>query len=185
MNQSWLKHLVLILVFALTLWGTYESVFLRDQGFDPSFIKKERGTVDVDPGTKTFGYIYQQYFPQDKEVLVLHRNIEPPIIKFYMNSDLCHSFYDKTLEETKQIFQEYGSFSIVIADREQSEFVANSLEYNLEATISSEGINQLYVFSKIPLALPKRTFCVELYNPLFDRKYLPGLGARKISTTVM
>jgi hypothetical protein len=174
-NPSWLKYSVLILVFASSLWGTWNSVFLRDQGFDPSFTKKDRGTVDEDPGTKTFGFIYQEYFPHDEKVLVLHRNIEPPNIKFYVNTTRCVSFYDKTLEETEEIFHESGLYPIVVADKGQSEFVDNSAGHKLEATVSSEGVKRLYIYSQIPLSLPKQNFTVELYNPLFDQKYLRKL----------
>ena len=171
-----LKSFIIIFVYSITLWGTYETIFLRDQHFDPSLVKQQRGTVNIDPGTKTFGYLYWEYFPKDRDVLVLHRSMEPQNTQFYINSTRILAFPDKTLAETKKIFLENRNKSIIITDGKQSVFVKASGEYILEATISAEGSHQVFIFSKNSLGLPQKDFNVENFNSLFDQKYLRRLG---------
>jgi hypothetical protein len=56
------KPLIIIIIacYGVTLWGTVESIFGRDQLLDPSGIKIERGGIPPDPGSKAAGFLLRK-----------------------------------------------------------------------------------------------------------------------------
>jgi hypothetical protein len=69
---------VTLVCFLLTLWGTVESIFGRDELVDPSGVKIQRGAIPPDPGSKAAGFLVRKYVKNEEKVLAIHGSIEPP-----------------------------------------------------------------------------------------------------------
>jgi len=175
---------VLTLIFLVTAWGTIESIFFGDRLFDPSLIKKGRGDVAPDPGTKAAGYLLHKYLPQEKypaaswPILVLHRQIEPPCVSYYWRRQAV-AFYDCNLEQTLAAFEKYKKrMAFVVADPEQADTVASDPEFKLKIVLYDRGQPCLFLFSRNEKVLPEIKAEVKEFNQAFDRELSPRISFR-------
>jgi hypothetical protein len=169
---------VVSLALLLTLWGTAESVFRVDRGFDPSLVTIDRGGVFPDPGVKAAGYLLRQGLAPDMTVLAIHRNIEPLNLFYYFGRDEL-AYYDLTLPETRRAFEADASRAdVVICEPEQREFVEASGLFEPRIVLSSAGAPRLYVFARPAVPLPSLEADVRELNRTYDRTYAPKVTWR-------
>lgn len=171
--QRWrvLSLAIITLCFLVTLWGTVETIFFRDQGWDPSSVTLGRGGRIPDPGTKAAGYLIQKYAPSSSTVLALHRSIEPPNLYYYFRRTRI-SFLDVTLEDSEKIFSKFRTTAdIVICDSEQVPFVEKDSQWGLRIILFSENKPRLWIFSKDESSLPTLKADVSEFNKAFDREF--------------
>jgi len=175
---------VLTLIFLATAWGTIESIFFGDRLFDPSLVKKGRGIVAPDPGTKAAGYLLHKYLPEEKypanswPILVLHRQIEPPCVSYYWRREAL-AFYDYNFEQTLAAFVTYkNKMALVVADPEQADFVASDPDFKLKIVLYDRGEPCLFLFSRDENFLPEIKAEVKEFNEAFDRELFPRVSFR-------
>lgn len=173
---------VMIFLFLTTSWGTIESIFFRDQLFDPSLVKSGRGNVFPDPGTKAAGYLFFKYFPEtiypaaSYPILVLHRNIEPPCVSYYWRRQAI-AFYDYDLKKTKEAFFQYkDQVALVVADPEQVVFISQEPAFEPRIILYYRGQPRLYIFCRSKTLLPLIKAGVKEYNSAFDRELAPKVS---------
>ena len=98
----------LVSIFLLgTLWGTVESLFGRDDWFDPTYVKvlNMRGAI-FDPGSKAAGYIFRKYVSPSDKVLAMHKALDQQNF-FYYFGRLTYAWRDTTAEAIIDKFLEY------------------------------------------------------------------------------
>jgi hypothetical protein len=157
--------------FVLTLWGTTESIFGRDTLFDPTFVSIERGGAPPDPGSKAAGYLIRQYLPSTASVLAIHRAVEPPILLYYFGRTQ-YAFYDLSLEEANAKFEELrAQVDVVICETAQIPIVENGGDFIRRATISSESIPRMWIYSRRNIEIPRLSVDVGELNRAFDEKH--------------
>ncbi|MEL6545302.1 MAG: hypothetical protein AAFQ82_11800 [Myxococcota bacterium] len=156
---------VSILVLSATAWGTYESIFDRDLGFDPTGIRGERGVVPLDPGSKTAGLYVRRYIKTP--VLSLATSLEPPNVRYYFG-DGSEGYYDTELQDLARELERRGAqFDALVVDPT----LQPSAEFVEVADIRAEGASVLRIFAKPELQLPKVKWDVEQMNRVFDSEY--------------
>ena len=154
-----------------TLWGNINQLFLRGQGWDPSLIKVERGARDPDPGSKAAGYLVQKYLSPNAALLVLHRNIEPPVLLYYFRRQGL-SFYDLDLEHTREAYlANREQADAVIADKDQASWVHGDSRFVLRTVLRWHNEPRLWLFSRPQLPFPELDADTAPFNRLFDRDY--------------
>ena len=164
--------------FALTLWGTVESVFLRDGFSDPSLVKLERGDIPPDPGTKAAAYVVRKYAAPSARVLAIHRAVEPPNLVYYFGRRE-HAYYDLTLAQSLEKFAEMsGRADVVICEAGQIGAVAADGAFALQVVILSENRPRMWIYARVGVRLPPIRADAATLNRAFDAQYAPRVGLR-------
>jgi hypothetical protein len=155
----------------LTLYGTVESLFGRDQWFDPTYVKVERGGLPPDPGTKAAGYYLREFASPSHKVLALHRNVELPSLAYYFGRGE-YAYYDLSLEETYARYLEMRETAdIVIADREQLPFLEADRRFTKRLMVLSEGVPRMWIYAKPDVELPTLQVDAGEFNSRYDQEY--------------
>ncbi len=155
----------------LTLYGTVESIFGRDQWLDPTYVKCERGGLPPDPGTKTAAYFLREYASPSHKVLALHRNVELPNLVYYFGLGE-HAYYDLSLEETIVRYLEMReTVDIVICERAQLSYLEADGRFTKRLEIFSEGVPRMWVYAKPNVELPTLQVDASQINSRFDEAY--------------
>lgn len=162
---------VLVLVVASTAWGTYESIFLRDSGFDPAFVKIERGNIPPDPGTKAMGYYVRKFVPSKARILALHRAVEPPNLRYYLARESL-GFYDLPFKQTLQKLRHYvKEADVIIAEPGHRPYLASYPAFELRAVVKSEGKERMLLYARSTLDLPREVLNTSEANRQFDKSF--------------
>ena len=162
---------ILTVTILLTLWGDYQSIFLREKGMDPSLVRQQRGEI-FDPGTKAAGYIVQKYVPASSAMYGMHQSIEEPNIYYYFRRK-DYAFDDLTTEATVQKLAELKDrVDVVVCSIDQVKFVEATglFERKVELT-DGTGLYGMYIFTKPGVPVPVITGTFGKYNALFDREF--------------
>jgi hypothetical protein len=174
LRSKWNKKLIPALLgvcLILTLYGTVESLFMRDQWFDPTYVKVERGGLPPDPGTKTAGYFLRELASTSHKVLALHRNVELPNLAYYFGRGE-YAYYDLSLEETYARYLEMREMvDIVIADREQLPFLEADRRFTQRLVVFSEGVPRMWIYAKPDVELPTLQVDAGEFNSCYDQEY--------------
>jgi len=180
---------VAIVCFVVTLWSAVETIFGRDQVFDPNLAVIERGDVPPDIGTKAAGYLIRKHLPSRARVLAIHRALEPPNVFYYFGKGpQVKSFSDLPLEtragtpfdaqrsrDTREAFARYGSGAdVVICEEAQLPYVRASRRFVETIVLHSEGHPRMWIFARPDLGLPASPRAdVREFNQAFDREHAP------------
>ena len=158
---------------AVTLWGTVESIFGRDEWIDPGLVRAERGVTGPDPGTKAAGYLVRKHVPASATVLAIHRAVEPPNMVYYFGRR-HHGYYDLSLEESLGRFLEMKDTSdVVICEKDQRPAIEADGRFDERGVILSEGAPRMWIYARAGVALPTIRADVRELNRAFDREYAP------------
>jgi hypothetical protein len=159
------------LCLILTLYGTVESIFGRDQWFDPTYVKGERGGLPPDPGTKAAGYFLRKYALPSHKVLALHRNVEPPNLVYYFERGK-HAYYDLSLEETIVYYLEMReAVDIVICESAHLPYLEADGRFTRRLEILSEGVPRMWIYARPNVELPTLQVDASEINSRFDEAY--------------
>lgn len=171
-------RVLMALCLLLTVWGTVESVFRVDRGFDPSLVTIDRGGGFPDPGVKAAGYLLRQGLAPGMTVLAVHRNIEPLNLFYYFGRDEI-AYCDLTLADTRRVVEaDANRADAVICEPGQRGFVEASGLFELRIALSSEGVPRLFVFARPSVPLPSLEADVRELNRAYDRAYAPRVSWR-------
>lgn len=169
-HEKLLASLVCLCLLA-TLWGAIESIWGRDQGFDPTLVKIERGGLPPDPGSKAAGYLLRKYLPDSASVLSIHRQVEPPNLLYYFGR-LEHAYYDLSLEQSIEKFlQQRKEIDVVICDAEQTPSVESDGGFERRIVLFSEGVPRMWIYARPGVELPAIRADVVALNRAFDEEY--------------
>lgn len=164
-------RILLGVVLALTTWGTVESVFYRDALVDPSRVRVERGGLDLDPGTRTAGYLVRQHVPESSSVLAIHRSVEPPNFFYYFGREEG-AYFDLRLERTLDVLADnHPSADLVICEGAQVAAVEALGQFEQRVVIVSRGEPRMWLYARPGVPLPALRADVEDFNPRFDSRY--------------
>jgi hypothetical protein len=156
--------------FVLTLWGTTESIFGRDQLFDPTFVSIERGGIPPDPGSKAAGYLVREDVPRTARVLAIHRAVEPSVLFYYMGRTR-HAYYDLSLEEANAKFEEMkAQMDVVICEAAQVPVIERSGEFVQRIVLSSENVPRMWIYARDEIEMPTFVADVGELNRAFDQR---------------
>ncbi|MCA9741965.1 glycosyltransferase family 39 protein [candidate division KSB1 bacterium] len=160
-----------VISLTATFMGTIDSVFGRDQWFDPAFVTSERGDVPPDPGSKAAGYLLRTYLPDSIRVLALNRAIEPPVLYYYFRrSD--YAYYDVSNQTLCEIFQFMrDSVDVVISCKANMPVVQADSLFEQRIVLYSENRPRLWIFAKPGIRLPQLESDVKPLNRAFDREF--------------
>jgi hypothetical protein len=173
-----LVWLVACLGLLATLWGTVESVFGRDEWFDPFYVKAERGIASPDPGSKAAGYLLRKYLPDSAKVLACHRAVEPPNMFYYFDR-FEYAYYDLSLEQSMYKFLEMrDEVDVIICDAEQVPFIASDSDFESRVVLYSEGVPRMWIYARPGIELPSIEADVAAFNHAFDREYSWAVALR-------
>lgn len=162
---------ILVITIFLTLWGTVETIFYRDQELDPAGVIQERGGTFPDPGTKAAGFLIQTQAPPEAKILALHRNVEPPNLSYYFRREEV-AFYDLELEDSESMFSQFkNTADIVICERSQLTIIEKSNEFILRMVFYSENVPRMWIFARKNISLPKIRADVSQFNKAFDHEF--------------
>jgi hypothetical protein len=157
--------------FLVTLWGTIESIWGRDQGFDPTLVEIERGGLPPDPGSKAAGYLLRKYLSDSASVLSIHRQVEPPNMLYYFGR-LEYAYYDLSLEQSIEKFlQQRKEIDVVICDAEQMPSVESDDGFERRIVLFSEGVPRMWIYARPGVELPAIRADVVALNRAFDKEY--------------
>ena len=159
--------------FLLTLWGSVETVFGRDQWVDPSLVKGNYfwGQVPPDPGAKTAGYFVRKYVPTSASILALHYAVEPPNLWYYFDRT-DYAFEDLILPGTLAKFHEYKDVAdVVICAEDQLPTIEADGRFQKKLVIFSEGAPRMWLYAKPSIDFPKSAVNAEQYNTAYDREF--------------
>lgn len=166
-----LMLLLVYLCFFTTLWGTVESIFGRDQWFDPTFVKIERGGIPPDPGSKAVGYLLRKYLPNSVNVLAIHSSVELPNM-FYYFGRLKYAYYDLSLERSLEKFsQNKEDVGVVICGADQVPAIESDGGFERRAVLFSENVPRMWVYVRPGVELPDVRADVVALNRAFDEEY--------------
>jgi len=162
---------LMITLILVTMWGTIDTIFMREKYFDPTFILNERGSIPPDAGSKTAGYLIRKYLDPSEEVLAIHRNIEPPNLYYYFGREK-YSHYDLALEDTYPIYSDMkDNVNVVILEESQISFIESNSDFQRRIVVYSENYPRMYIYAKSAVELPILNADVEEYNVLFDDEF--------------
>lgn len=162
---------LICICFLATLWGTVTSVFGRDQLFDPTAVRIERGGVPPDPGTKAAAYLIRKYVPSSADVLAVHRAVEPPILMYYFGR-MRSAYYDLSLEQTRlKLAEMRDHVDIVICEEGQVSILESDDRFVQKAVILSEGVPRMWIYARLNMEMPTVEADVRELNGLFDTEY--------------
>ena len=162
---------LMITLILVTMWGTIDTIFMRDKFFDPTFIQNERGSIPPDQGSKTAGYLIRKYLDPSEEVLAIHRNIEPPNLYYYFGREK-YSHYDLALEDSYPIYSDMkDNVNVVIIEESQIPFIEPNSDFQRRIVVYSENYPRMYIYAKYAVDLPILNADVEEYNVLFDDEF--------------
>lgn len=154
-------------VVAATGWGTYESVFLRDESVDPTLVRQERGSVPVDPGSKAVGLYLRRHVPEEQPVIAVHPALEPPNARYYLGRDVV-AFYDLSEQDLAlQLAARVGGFAIAVT----SPALDPGPGFEVVADIRARGTPVAQIHARPELGLPRVQWDVSEVNPQFDVEY--------------
>jgi hypothetical protein len=166
-----LSSTVLALVVALTAWGTYESIFLRESGFDPAFVKIERGAIPPDPGTKAMGYYVRKFVPSNSRILALHRAVEPPNLRYYLARESL-AFYDLSFKQTLHKLRHHiEEADVIISEPGHRQYLGQYTFFELRAVVKSEGKERMLLYARTTLDLPREVLDSSEANRRFDKSF--------------
>lgn len=152
-----------------TAWGAFQSVFLGDKGFDPTWIRIERGRIPADPGSKVVGLYVREELPRSASVVVLHQNLERPNSRYYLGSDAL-AWNDKPTDELRAIGKQHlGRADVFVT----SPIVAEGIDfdgYELTLEVFSAGVRRAQIYARPELRLAKDRRHSEVWNERFDER---------------
>ena len=155
----------------LTTWGIFESVLLRDQGFDPSFIKANRGMAAIDPGSKAAAYEIRTELGNDIKILALHGALEPPNMEYYFGKTEI-SFFDLTSELKTLAYQKYINLvDVVVVGKDFLTTMSIDPNFYQWIEISSENVPQMWVFLRNTFEKHSISIYTEEFNSKYDLLY--------------
>ncbi len=174
-NRKSIFYWSFIICFMLNCYGIVESIFYRDVGFDLSFIwadrDAKRGVVNIDPGSKTAGYIIRTYMPPETSLLSVHGHVEPSVLYYYFGRTK-YSYYDLSPEQTLNKLQNMkDEVDIIICEDSYIDELDNNYDFERMVTIFAENIPQMYIYARHTFTFPEDQVSVEEYNKYYDNKY--------------
>ncbi|MDP2684435.1 MAG: glycosyltransferase family 39 protein [bacterium] len=167
--------MLMILGVSLTLWGTVESIFLKDVSFDPSLVKIERGSID-DTGAKAAGYITRKFISPEIKILAVNKAIEPPVLDYYFKR-ADGGYYDLSFELYKEVFfTNKDNFDIIIVDKETLPIVEADDTFIERIVLYSLHEPVMWIFAKQGVNIPEIKSDVLNYNKLYDKEFSPKIS---------
>jgi hypothetical protein len=167
------KPLIIVITacYVVTLWGTVESIFGRDQLFDPSGVKVKRGSIPPDPGSKAAGFLIRKYVKDSEKVLAIHGAVEPPNLFYYFGRSQ-YSFFDLTHKQaSEQFYRLRHNVDVVVCSESQPSVVETDGSFLRRVVITSEGTPTMLIYAKAHVEMPTVTADVRELNRLFDKEY--------------
>lgn len=162
---------IIIACYAVTFWGTVESIFGRDQLVDPSGIKIKRGGIPPDPGSKAAGFLIRKYVKDSEKVLAIHGAVEPPNL-FYYFGRLQYSFFDLSPKQAMEHFYRLKhNIDVVVCSEAQASVVEFDESFRRRAVITSEDRPTMLIYAKAHVEMPVMNADVRELNGLFDNEY--------------
>jgi hypothetical protein len=160
------------LCFFVTLWGTVESLFGRDEFFDPSGVRiKFQFGIPPDPGSKAAGFLIRKYVKDSEKVLAIHGNVEPPILFYYFGRSQ-YSFFDLSASQAIEEFDKLkDKVDVVICSEDQSAALDIDNRFIRRSVIFSEARPRMIIYTKPHVEIPVKASDVRELNLLFDRTY--------------
>jgi hypothetical protein len=163
--------IIVTICCVLTLWGTVESIFGRDQLVDPSGIKVKRGGVPRDPGSKAAGFLIRKYVKESEKVLAIHGAVEPPNMFYYFGRSQ-YSFFDLSHKRASQEFYKLkDNIDVVACSADQTSTLRSDERFHRRAVIMSEGTPTMLIYAKAHVRMPNINADVQELNRLFDKEY--------------
>ena len=162
---------LIFLCFMVTLWGTVESVYGRDEMFDPSGVKIEYGGISRDPGSKAAGFLIRKYVKPSEKVLAIHGAVEPPNLFYYFGRSQ-YSFFDlprRQAVEKLRLLRD--KVDVIICSEVEAPLVESSGTFVKRVVLSSENQTRMLIYAKPYVELPLIVSDVRPLNHLFDREY--------------
>ena len=157
--------------FFLTLWGTVETIFGRDELFDPNGVKIKQGGIPPDPGSKAAGFLIRKYLKTSEKVLAIHGAVEPPNL-FYYFARSEYSFFDLSREQALEKFYKLKDHvDVVVCDESHASAVERDGKFQRRAVIMSEGNPAMLIYAKAHVEMPIVNTDVRELNRLFDKEY--------------
>jgi hypothetical protein len=159
------------LCFMVTLWGTVESVYGRDELFDPTGVKIKYGGISRDPGSKAAGFLIRKYVKKSEKVLALHGAVEPPNLYYYFGRSE-YAFFDlpRSRAEEKLSLLKY-KVDVIICSELEAPLVELSTSFVKRVVLHSENRTRMLIYAKPYVELPAIDTDVRHLNDLFDRDY--------------
>ncbi|MEM6730356.1 MAG: hypothetical protein AAF658_02300 [Myxococcota bacterium] len=159
----------LALTVVSTGYGVGESIFQRDQGYDVTGIRGERGVVPLDPGTKTAGVYVRQHVPAEARLLAVHLGLEPPNARYYLGRT-TRAFFDLPLDELdEKLIQHAAESDVILAAPE----LDPGPDFETVCDVFAEGQRVLVVYARPELGLPRAHWETAEHNQVFDRDHAP------------
>jgi hypothetical protein len=167
------------LCFFVTLWGTVESLFGRDDFFDPSGVKiKYQFGIPPDPGSKAAGFLIRKYVKDSEKVLAIHGNVEPPILYYYFGRSQ-YSFFDLPFKQAIEKFYSLkDEVAVVICSEDQASVLDSDSDFIRRSVIFSENMPRMLIYTRPHIDIPVRASDVRELSALFDRTYSWQVSAR-------
>jgi hypothetical protein len=171
--------IILISCFAVTVLGTVESIFGRDQLVDPSGIKVKRGAGRSGrAGVKERWLSLRKYVKDSENVLASHGAVEPPNLSYYFGR-LEYSFFDLFPKEAiQQFYRLKHDVDVVVCSETQAAVVGFDNTFRIRAIIRSENKPRMLIYTKPHVEMPLMTVDVDDLNKSFDREYAWRVGFR-------
>lgn len=162
--------ILFIFCFAITLWGTINSIFFYGRLIDLSGIKIERGDTR-EYGIKAAAYIIRKYIPSNTNVLFIHRSIEPTNAFYYFKTPKYSSF-DLTPESAYSFFLEKRDIcDVVIAGGDEHGFVDRYKRFTKKTVIYNKNSPLIWIYTTSNLKIPIIKTEVSELNRAFDKEY--------------
>jgi hypothetical protein len=163
--------IIVTICCVLTVWGTIESIFGRDQLLDPSGIKVKRGGIPPDPGSKAAGFLIRKYVQDSEKVLAIHGAVEPPNMFYYFGRSQ-YSFFDLTQKRASEEFYKLkDNIDVVACSTDQTSILRSDESFHRRAVIMSEGTPTMLIYAKTHVRMPNINADVRDLNRLFDSEY--------------
>jgi hypothetical protein len=162
----------------VTLWGTVESIFGRDELFDPSGVAIKYGGIPQDPGSKAAGFLIRKYVKDSEKVLAIHGAVEPPNLFYYFGRSQ-YSFFDLSRKHAIEKFYELKDrVDVVICDEKQASIVEADGSFVRRSVINSEHAPSMLIYTRPHSEMPAITVDVRDLNDAFDREYAWSVSLR-------
>jgi hypothetical protein len=134
----------------------------------------EIGGIHHDPGTKTAGYLVQEFVPLDLPILCVHPMTTSELCTYYFDRKEPPSAAVGTEEQRIESFHSYAdSVDAVVCGKDLVPLLEASNRFTRKLVVYADGEPRMWVYGTPKIDLPVSRADVEEYNERFDRKYTP------------